>query len=157
MKALLIFYSRTGTTRKVAQAIHSIIKCEVEEVKDLKNREGMMGYLKGGRDAMQRKPTKISTATKDPAKYDITIIGTPVWANNMAPAIRTYLFKNSEEFNKVAFFSTMGGSGSKKTFKEMAKLCEKRPIAMLELKTKEVISTDITPKIKEFLQKIKNS
>jgi len=157
MKALLIFYSRTGTTKKVAQAISHLLKCDVEEVIDAKNRAGVIGYLKGGRDAMRRKPTKISKALKDPATYDIVIIGTPVWAFNVTPAIRTYLFQNSEEFKKVAFFCTMGGSGSKKTFKEMAKLCEKRPIAILELKTKDLSSADIGQKIKEFVNNIKNN
>lgn len=155
MKALIVFYSRTGTTKKVAQAIHASLKCDIEEIVDKKSRIGVMGYLKGGRDALRKKPTKIGAPFKNPSKYDLIIIGTPVWAHNMTPAIRTYISHNKDDFQKIAFFCTMGGSGAASTFKEMMKLCEKKPLAILYLSTKEVLSTDYTSKIKEFLNNIK--
>jgi len=37
MKILVTFYSRSGKTKKVAEAISDILKCDKEEIFDLKN------------------------------------------------------------------------------------------------------------------------
>ncbi|MDY6965570.1 MAG: hypothetical protein SVM80_06305 [Halobacteriota archaeon] len=40
MKSHLVYYSRTGTTKKVADAISDIINCDIEEIVDTKDRSG---------------------------------------------------------------------------------------------------------------------
>ena len=37
-KSLVVFYSRTGTTKRVAESISNLLKCDVEEVIDTKSR-----------------------------------------------------------------------------------------------------------------------
>jgi flavodoxin len=66
VKPLVVFYSRTGTTKKVAETISNILKCDVEEVFDTKNRAGVLGWLRSGRDAGSKKPTAIEKAKKNP-------------------------------------------------------------------------------------------
>ena len=153
MKTLVAYYSRTGTTRKVAQSIADSLKCDVEEIVDKKDRNGPVGYVIGGRDAMKKSLTEIETK-KDPAEHGLVVIGTPVWAWTMCHAIRTYLTKF--KFKKVAFFCTMGGSGAENAFKDMEELCRKKPAAVLELKTKEVNNGDYSKKIDDFVKKLIN-
>jgi flavodoxin len=50
MKTLVIFYSRSGKTKKVAEAISEILKCDKEEIFDIKSREGVVGFLSAGTD-----------------------------------------------------------------------------------------------------------
>jgi flavodoxin len=150
MKTLLVFYSRTGTTKKLAQEISKNLKCDVEEIFDTKNREGIFGYLKSGRDASLKKFTKIEKTKKNPAKYDLVVIGTPVWVGNMSTPIRTYIYQNRDNFKKIAFFCTFGGSGAEKTFRDMENICNKKPIATLQLKTKQLISNNFG-ELKEFI------
>ena len=153
MKTLVVYYSRTGTTKKVAQDISKILKCDKEEIQDIKSRKGVIGYLISGREAMTKKLAEIKETKKDPSKYDLVIIGTPVWAYNMSSPVRTYITKN--KFKKIAFFCTMGGSGDKPTFKKMEELCNKKPKATLTLKTKEVMDNKHIEKLKEFLKSLK--
>ena len=87
MKALTVFYSRTGTTREVAESISQTLSCDVEEIVDTKKRGGPLGLLFSGRDASQKKLTVVRPPQKDPSLYDIVVIGTPVWAGNMSPAL----------------------------------------------------------------------
>jgi flavodoxin len=54
MKALIVYYSRTGRTKKIAKEIQLGIKAEIEEIKDSKNRKGILGWLSAGRDAGAR-------------------------------------------------------------------------------------------------------
>lgn len=156
-KCLVAFYSRTGTTRKVANAISKTLKkCDVEEIFDRKNRSGMLGYLGAGRDAALKRLTMIKETKNDPARYKLIIIGTPVWAHTMSSAVRTYITKNRERLKgiRMAFFCTSYGAGSKSAFADMEKLCGKPPIDVLELTTKEVQNEEFIHKVKDFVGKI---
>jgi len=153
MKNLVVYYSRTGTTKKVANSIAKELKCDIEEIYDLKNRDGAIGYLSAGKDATLKKLTEIKDIKNDPNKYDLIIIGTPIWSWTMASAIRTYMNVNKTNFKKVAFFCTMGG-GKGKTFEHMEELCNKKPKALLELTTKEVKGNYLF-KVREFVDDLK--
>jgi len=45
-KYFVVFYPRTGTTRKVAEAIKDALKCDIEEIFDIKKRADLFGYLR---------------------------------------------------------------------------------------------------------------
>jgi len=154
MKSLIVFYSRTGVTKKLARAIQSLLSCDVDEIIDLKKRGGPLGYIISGKDAMQKKQTPIKPLEKDPSAYDLIIIGTPVWAWTMSCATRTYIMQNRAKFKNVAFFCTAGGSGITSTFRRMEELSGKKPIAVLGLTTKEVVKNLSKDKIQEFIKSL---
>jgi flavodoxin len=91
MRILVAYYSRSGTTRKAAEAISQILKCETEEILDTKNRAGILGWLRSGMDATFKRFTVIEEVKKNPVSCDIVIIGTPVWNSTMSAPIRTRL------------------------------------------------------------------
>ena len=104
MKPLVVFYSRTGTTKKVAESLKKLLKCDSEEILDVKSRKGPIGYLMSGREASMKKLARIKETKKNPSFYDIVLIGTPVWAGTMSTPVRTYISQNKVNFKKVAFF-----------------------------------------------------
>jgi flavodoxin len=149
MKRLVTFYSRTGNTRKIGKDITSKLKSNINEIIDEKNRNGFKAYFIGGSEALAGKKTKIRY-NKKPGDYDIVIIGTPVWAGTMTPAVRTYLSDN--EFKKVAFFCTCK-TNQARTFKQMKEL-SKSPVATLELTTSELDGHGYEKKIGNFCGKL---
>lgn len=152
MKTLVVYYSRTGNTKKVGEEISKELGADSEEVIDLKNRKGALGYFISGKDAMQKKLTKIKPIEKDPKKYDRIIIGTPVWGSNMAPAIRTYLTNNKLDGKKVNFFCTAGGSGMVGAIGNMEGLVPKSEIGgNLAVLTRDVKSGVYKKKVEEFI------
>jgi flavodoxin len=153
VKTLVIYYSRTGITKKLADFLAEKLGAEIEEIKDTVNRAGAVGYMLAGRDAMQRKLTKLEPLKLNPADFDLVIIGTPVWAWNMSAPIRTYLIEHKDQFKQVAFFCTMGSNGDEGTFKEMGEITGKKPVAVLALKTKEVVDNSLA-KAEKFLGEI---
>jgi len=146
MKILIAYYSRTGTTKKVAVALAEKLGAELEEIKDTTDRSGMKGYLLSGRDAMKRKLTKLEPLKFNASEYDLIIIGTPIWGWNMSVPVRTYITEQKNNFKNVAFFCTMGGSGDKKAFAEMTEIIGKNPESTLALKTVEVVKNDFMEK-----------
>ena len=158
MKSLIVYYSRTSTTRKIADEISKKLKADKEEIIDQKNRKGPIGYIIGGKDAMAKKLTKINELKKNPANYDLLVIGTPVWAFTMTPAIRTFLTKIKDYNKKLALFFTAGSSGMKKTLTQMKELLPKSKLtATLALTTSEVKNNSYEDKIKEFINKLKKN
>jgi len=104
MKTLVIYYTRTGNAKFLAETIAAELGADIEEVIDLKKRQGKLGWFSAGRDATGGKETEIAQTKRTPTDYDIIIIGQPVWAGNPTPAIRTYLNKNDLSGKKVALF-----------------------------------------------------
>ena len=109
MKSLVVYYSRTGNARFVAETVAAEIGADVEEVVDLNKRRGVLGFIVGGFDARLGRSTKIAPTKKSPLDYDLVVIGTPIWAGRPSPAINTYLKKNDLSGKKVAIFFVKGG------------------------------------------------
>ena len=151
MKCLLVFYSRTGITKKIAELISTEMNCEYEEIIDTKKRKGrFIGFIKSGFAATREKLTIIKKIQKDPKLYDAVILGTPIWNKRMTPAIRTYITENKSRFKSVAFFCTMGGKGGPETFESMTELCEKTPVSTLAIIRKDIKNELHRDQIKNF-------
>ncbi len=155
MKTLVIFYSRTGTTKKVGEALAIKLGADMEEIKDTVNRSGAKGYLLSGRDAMRKMLTKLESQNKNASDYDLVVIGTPIWAWSMSTPIRTYITEHKNDFKNVAFFCTMGGSGDEGTFSEMTEIIGKKPISTLALKTIQVVKNEFSQELEMFSDSVK--
>jgi flavodoxin len=151
MKALVVYYSRTGTTKKVGEVIAKQLKADSEEILDVKSRLGPIGWLRSGREGKGKKLAEIKPVKKDPSKYDLVLIGTPNWAANMSSPVRTYLSKH--KFKKTAYFLTGGGTPGN-VFNEMEILSGK-PVATLAVTAKEVAQNAYSDKVKEFVASLK--
>jgi flavodoxin len=156
MKTLVVYYSRTGTTKKVAENIAFWLKAKKEEIIDQKNRKGPLGYIMGGKDASTKQLTDISAREWDISEFNRVVIGTPVWAWTMAPAIRTYIELNKDilKDKELCFFCTMGATGDRQTFEEMEKIIGRKPKAVLTLKTRDIVQTNYENAIREFVKRL---
>ena len=114
MKTLVVYYSRTGKTRFVAEKVASELKADIEEVIDLKNRSGRFGFLRAGYDATRGNETEIGKTYKSPSDFELIVVGTPIWNGRPASAIRAYLKLNDFAGKKVAVFFTSEGMGEEK-------------------------------------------
>jgi len=157
MKCLVAFYSRTGTARKVARTIISMIgqqtsfKCDFEELVDPTNRAGTAGNKLSYQEAIEKKQVPIKPTRYDPSSYDLVILGGPVWAYTMSSAVRTYLATNAGKVKNAAFFCTYDCSGNKTTLQEMQELIGKPPIATFDATTKEVVKGKHIQTVQNFV------
>ena len=138
MKALVVYFSRSGHTQQLAQEIASRCRADLEEIHELNGRRGGLGYWRAGWQVLTRAQPTIEPSLRDPAAYDVVIIGTPVWIGHAAPAVCSYVRRQAGKFKQVAFFCTEGGSGDTKAFEELGRLCGKVPMATLTVKEKQL-------------------
>lgn len=156
-KILLAYYSRTGTTRILAEFIASLFPCDVEEIKDVHDRQGIVGAVRSGWQGWLRRPAPIKYVTHRVLDYDLVVVGTPVWVGNPAAPVRRYLMDNQTRFNRVAFFCSLGGSGGDKVLEEMGRIARRMPIATLSVTEGEVNSNRFRDKAREFSEVIAQS
>lgn len=89
MNYKVVYFSRTGISAKVAKKIGEKLNCDIIEITDDVNWKGPVGFVKGGKYAMQDKPVNI-TVHGNIDQSDELIVVSPVWANHVAPAITAF-------------------------------------------------------------------
>jgi len=122
MKSLVVYYSRSGNTRFVAEQVSKEIGGEIEEIIDKKRRKGLLGFFLSGYDATRGRVTKIAPMKRSPKDYDLVVVGTPMWNKRITPAVRTYLRDNNFSEKRVALFCTNLGSEPERVFKNLKEL-----------------------------------
>jgi flavodoxin len=106
MKALVIYYSRSSVTKKVAQTISEQINADIEEIVDTEQRGGIIGFIKSGFQAVYDKLTKIQDIKSNLDDYDLVILGTPVWAGKPSTPATTFIKKYHTKIKNLAVFIT---------------------------------------------------
>jgi flavodoxin len=158
MRKLLVFYSRTGTTRKVAQEIAKSIGADVEELIDLEKRKGPLGLVRSIRDAIRKTKASLQRIEKDPSAYDLVVIGSPVWGRNLSSPVRTYIDNNKKLLKKIALFCTSAGESklyASNCLNALEELTGQKAVAFLGLDRND-IKKGFTAKIASFISVIQN-
>jgi flavodoxin len=153
MKALVVYYSRTGNTEKVANEIAQALGADTETIIDKKSRKGPIGWLSAGKDSTRKIPADIEEPKKEPSAYELVVIGTPVWAWTVSAPVLAYLNKFTGKLPEVAFFLTYDGN-MEKTFEDMTAAAGKTPKATLAVHHKELKRGAHAGQVKEFVAKL---
>ena len=124
MKIGIVYYSRTGNTRKAAQILEEKFKEEKAEV-DLIEIEHLKrpGFLKAGKSAMKQLELPIKNTDFDMKKYDVIIAGSPTWGGSPSPFVKSFMNKAENiKGKKVAVFGTgMSPIDKRERFNEIIK------------------------------------
>ncbi len=129
MKSIIVYYSYTGNTKKVAQDLKEILteKGEIDSI-ELSSIDEAKSFLGQCRRAFFKKRAQIAPVNLDLSKYDLICLGTPVWAFKPAPAMNTYLDKCSGvEGKEIILFTTYGsGRGNEQCLNYMQGILAKK-------------------------------
>ena len=126
MKSLVVYYSLTGKTRLVAQAIAEALGATLVEVAETKPRKlGPFIYLIGGFGAMTNRGSKINPIDVDLNQCERIFVGSPIWASRPVPAVNSYIHQTNFEGRDVIPFFTMGGTTAEKALDNITAKIEK--------------------------------
>jgi flavodoxin len=114
-KTLVVYYSLEGSTRLLAQTIAQLLHADLLECKPMKDlrSKGVSKYIWGGRQVIMKKKPKLEAFLVPPAEYKSLVIGTPVWAYNYTPAIRSFLSQEKLKNKKIGLFCCHEGGPGK--------------------------------------------
>lgn len=152
---LVVFYSRTGTTRKAAEALAQAGGWDLAEIQDEATLAGRRGPLRSVIEAVFGREPKVQYFGHDPGLYDLVIIATPVWASNIASPVRSFLTQYRARMKRVSFLCTLGGSGAETARKRFAAACGKVPLDSLALTSAEMQSGSHAGRIESFARRLR--
>ncbi len=135
---LLVYYTRTGSTREVAQDLARHLQCDVEEIIDKKDRSGTAGYFATLLDRLLRRLSDIQPSMKDPGNYDLVVMGGPVWMGSVAAPLRAYILRHRPRINEFAYFCSFGGWAPEKSLEEVETLLDKEAVSSLLVMRSEI-------------------
>jgi len=136
-KTLIVYHSRTGHTKRVAQALARKLDADIDEIRIVQPLDGALGYAMCAIEAIAGLAPALRPMHRNAAAYELVLIGTPVWFWSLASPVRSWLEAHPLK-HRVAFFCTMGGSGAQRVFATMAELAGREPVATLALLEKEL-------------------
>ncbi|UCH11910.1 MAG: hypothetical protein JSW18_03560 [Candidatus Omnitrophota bacterium] len=122
MKSLIIYYSYTGNTGKVAEILKGILSQKGQaEIHRLKPTDESNNFFVQAAGAFTGKRAKLPEEWLDLSGYDLVCLGTPVWAFAPTPAINTYLDKcrNLDGKDAICFVTYASGAGVKRCVNTM--------------------------------------
>lgn len=135
MKAVVAYYTKSGSTAKVAAALAEKLGAEARRIDSVKQ-YGFMGM--GGMSFFNiRMPIK--PMDLDFSGCDTVVLLAPVWAGKMACPGRTFLREARLEGKKLAVLFTCGGSGIDGPLKSVRREIGGRPV---ELVASDIVATD---------------
>ena len=128
MKILVVYYSRSGNSRKAAEAIAKQLGADVEEIHDTADRRGPRGFLRSFVGAMKNEEATITDKRRKHGVYDLVIVGGPVWVLGPSAPVAAYLESHKAQTKNVCFFCTKAISHGR-VFRKMEAVCGKAPLA----------------------------
>jgi flavodoxin len=152
--AQIIFYSRTGNTKIVAEVIGETFGLPLQEIQDLKDRSGFFGFIGGMIDVRKNPITTISPETVSLYGNEVLFIGSPIWGMKLAPAITTFLEGADFSGKKVILFTTTSSRMKQSAFDEYSTLIQKKGGTMIDtffLKTLWKKSDEIRKEAQELV------
>ena len=110
MATLVTYYSLTGHTATVADAIADRLGTKADPILEQSARSGLLGTTTGAVNALLGQKSA-ADPVRDPSEADLVILGTPGWAGAPAPAVNAYIDRHRGALGRVAFFCTQGKFG----------------------------------------------
>jgi flavodoxin len=125
MKSLIVYYSLTGKTRLVAQAIAETLNATLVEITEKTRKLGLFVYLIGGFGAITNRGSKINPLDVDLKQYEEIFVGSPIWASRPVPAVNSFIYHTNFEGRNVIPFFSMGGTTAEKALANVTVKIEK--------------------------------
>lgn len=141
MKALVVYHSRSGTTRRVARLLAGRLQADLEEIVPLQPHAGDgAGYAQCLLESLAALTPAILPPARDPRRYGLVVVGTPIWCWSLCGPVRTWLMQQRDALARVrlGLFCTMGGSGASLAFERMETLAGRESAARLALTDRQV-------------------
>ncbi|MFS4469890.1 flavodoxin family protein [Chryseobacterium sp. T20] len=152
-KNLIILFSHSGNTKKIAELMNEYIAAEVVNI------EAVVPYPKGFQAAIEEMSRQnkgkilpdFKKVNLNMQSYDTVFLGYPVWDSRLPPVVRSFLRENDFRGITIAPFNTHKGYGTGKSVNEIREFAEGATVLeVLSISENEIASE--LPRIKVWLE-----
>lgn len=155
MKDLVVYYSLEGNTQQAAEKIARKLHADVLKLNTVHDiPKSNLKYLIGGMQATFGLCVKIKSLDLNPEHYDRIILGTPVWANKAAPAVKSFLKKYHVKDKVIALFTCSGGGDNDKCVLNLRKKLGNLKTIAAFADEKNPIASENDRKLNAFMEEL---
>jgi len=124
MKALVVYFSASGVTAKVARAVAEAAGADLFEIKPEKpytaaDLNWKNPLARCNREKLGGKDVPVAGKVENMAEYDTLYVGFPIWYGCAPNVVNTFLKGYDLSGKKIHAFATSGGSGIGKTAEKL--------------------------------------
>ncbi|MEI6751543.1 MAG: flavodoxin domain-containing protein [Paludibacter sp.] len=105
MKTIVVYYSRKGSNKYLAEKISKSLTCEIEEIKPRLNVFILF---------LMNIHLGIRSLKHNIKEYDRVILCGPIWMGKFIPPLRSFINKYFQQINKLVFVTCCGSTYAKK-------------------------------------------
>lgn len=124
-KALVVYFSATGTTARAAQMIADVADCALYEIvpQQVYTPDDLDWNDRTSRSSVEMNNADARPALKEPkadiSDYDVVFIGYPIWWNQAPRIVNTFIESHNLKGKTLVPFATSGGSRIENSVKEL--------------------------------------
>lgn len=125
MKSIIIYYSRSGNTEKIAKQIQSDINCDILKIEPEEEYGNYISScLRVTKEKRNPVPPAFITEVPDLKDYDCIFIGYPIWAQDLPQFVSEFITQCDLKNKTVIPFATYGMSNINWTMKHLKEVCK---------------------------------
>lgn len=121
MKTLVVCYSKTGNSKKVAEAVIKELSCDHAEL-------------------IYDETAKTIKGASDPSGYERVILVCPIWAFSLAEPMKLYLKEYGKSIKDYSLIVTCGLFGLRGCIRNCVAAIGKPPAKSMKIKGKDAVS-----------------
>ncbi|MEY4757537.1 MAG: hypothetical protein RJA34_2435 [Pseudomonadota bacterium] len=149
-KVLVVTYSLTGTSRRLARQLCSLQAWPMGEIREARPRKGVPGILRCLLDSWWKRTPEVAYTGPPPIAFDTVVLVSPIWAYRLAGPMRSFVCSRQKQLPDVAMISVMGGAGAQHAEAEVVELLGRPLILSTAFTQKEILAHACTDRLKAF-------
>ncbi|WP_116793514.1 flavodoxin family protein [Achromobacter dolens] len=136
----IVFYSRSGTARAVAERLAAMTQWPVHEIRDPQPRLGLRADLRCIVDVLFKRSPAYRYDGPALDAYDHVVLIAPVWLRSLAAPMRAFLRNARQGIRAYSVICVMSGYGGFRAVDDMASAIGAKPRSILLLKQFDVLA-----------------
>lgn len=123
-KILVVYFSRTGNTKYIAEYIKGITKADIFEIVTVNPypTEYRATTEQATKELNENYLPELKAKVQNFGDYDTIILGYPIWWGTIPQAVKKFILDNNFSGKTIAPFCTHGGSGLSRSVTDIKKI-----------------------------------
>lgn len=147
---LVVFYSYTGTCRRIAELLCAQLDWRRGEIVETRSRSGAAGTFRCVLDTLLRRRPPIRYDGPDPRDYEAVVLVSPIWAYGLAGPMRSFVAERAGDLRQVAVISAMGTAGASNAVAEIDRLLGRAPLIAAAFTARSVDDGSCATRLEAF-------
>ena len=156
-RTLIVCYSNTGISRRVADLLSSKFKWPCGQVSEARSRTGAAGMLRCVMDSLFKRHPAIRYEGPDPRGFETVVLIAPIWLAELAAPMRSFVRDHARGLKYVAVISVMGGQGATNAFAEIDRILGRPPILSTSFTARAVDDGSYSSALEVFGSAVRDS